>query len=135
MRCRYDLLEHQRPGYHGITTFAVASGEASCGAGGMHDYAMKLFADLTAFERVEALRAVPAVAKCMSVVKEVYCEAAAPATESEGSSEEPMVPPCIVTMHLETLEDAVLKSAPDTSEAVTQLAGVFPTCSSAANCR
>lgn len=123
MCCRYDLLELQRPGYHGVTNFAVATGEISCGAGGMHDHALKFFSNLTAFERVEELLAVPAVAQCMPAVKELHSEFA-PALEEE--SEEPLVPPCVVTMHLETLEDSVSKKQPDTEAAVAHLAGMLP---------
>lgn len=123
MCCRYDLLDHQRPGFHGITNFAVATGEVTCGAGGMHDHALKFFADLTAFERIEALRAVPAVAPCMTVVKETFSEAAS--GEDEGPTAEPLVPPCVVSMHLESLEDRVTRRPPDASEAVAQLAGLL----------
>lgn len=121
-KCRYELLEHQRTGGHGITNFAVNKGEASCGSGGMHDRALKFFADLSAFERIDALRAVPAVQPCMSVILGSFSEGFP--DEEAGPLAEPLVPPCIVSMHLETLEERVTRSPPDAATALIQLAGI-----------
>lgn len=58
-------MEHQRTGSQGITNFAVATGESSRGAGGAHDFALKIFSMPAGFERIRAIHALPELAPCM----------------------------------------------------------------------
>ena len=115
-------MGQQRPGQHGVTNFAVESGEASQGADGMHDRALKFFTDLEAFERVQKLHNEPAAAYCMVVVKEFF--PGDPQNVQLGHAQLRPAPPCIVTMRLETFEEKAARGDLNTMQIITYLAGV-----------
>jgi hypothetical protein len=102
----------------------VATGATTRVAGAIYDHALKFYTDVAAFKRVCALRDVPAVMPCMSAVTE-FVNHTSVDDDDQGPPVDTMVPPCIVSLRLETLEERVEREPPSFTDAIAILAGVF----------